>query len=520
MFHRWRNLGSRTRTPSAGRIVVSLAAGAALLTFASPAASATQPIGYVSSPGSAKCSFTATVRFNPPLTESHAARHVSIKATLSPHDCSSDWATLVAGRFSGALAQSPVSCAMLDTTHASVIGTARWTSGYHNGAGFVGYTPTEINGGTASGSFAGAATFTLNGLPAVASSCAAGGRIRSTRMSGTFATGPVCPPGQDPVTSGPVTLYTISGGSLCATIVPKYWPSSIAPGSDGALWFATTQGVGRITTSGAVSFYPAARAGSDAESITAGPDGALWFTSEHSIGRITTSGVVSTYALPSTDDPDSITAGPDGALWFTNTIVDSRNQYTGASIGRITTAGAITFFSSPVIDEPSSITAGPDGALWFTNAGSFNKERVHVDQSIGRISTSGVVTSFTGPGISSPTDITTGPDGALWFTNGAVEDQSIARITTSGVVSGYTFPTDSLTAVDAITTGPDGNLWFTYWGQESAIGSMTTSGVVTLYTDPQVLFPADPNAITVGSDGALWFVNRGNDSIGRIAPPG
>ncbi len=54
--------------------------------------------------------------------------------------------------------------------------------------------------------------------------------------------------------------------------------------------------------------------------IAAGPDGALWFTnqSNNSIGRITTSGVVSNYTDASISSYGGIAAGPDGALWFTN----------------------------------------------------------------------------------------------------------------------------------------------------------------------------------------------------------
>ena len=49
--------------------------------------------------------------------------------------------------------------------------------------------------------------------------------------------------------------------------------------------------MGRITTAGAIRYYPVPSHGDDfLEGITRGPDGAMWFTeaSANRIGRITT----------------------------------------------------------------------------------------------------------------------------------------------------------------------------------------------------------------------------------------
>jgi len=65
--------------------------------------------------------------------------------------------------------------------------------------------------------------------------------------------------------------------------------------------------------------------------ITTGPDGALWFgndVSYGSVGRITTTGQVTTYPATAARSPGSIAAGPGGAMWF--------GMGTG-HIGRITT---------------------------------------------------------------------------------------------------------------------------------------------------------------------------------------
>src|SRR5438094_930143 len=77
----------------------------------------------------------------------------------------------------------------------------------------------------------------------------------------------------------------------------KAWPSNIAPGSDGNLWFTEYNGnkIGRITTSGAISEFPIPTVDTDPAGITTGPDKAMWFTeaSGNKIGRITTSGTIS-----------------------------------------------------------------------------------------------------------------------------------------------------------------------------------------------------------------------------------
>src|SRR5271157_2192888 len=74
----------------------------------------------------------------------------------------------------------------------------------------------------------------------------------------------------------------------------------------------------------------------DFSGITSGPDGNLWFTDVNGgVGRITTSGAITTFPLPNANSgSDAIIIGPDGNLWFTESL--------SSKIGRITTSGAIT----------------------------------------------------------------------------------------------------------------------------------------------------------------------------------
>jgi virginiamycin B lyase len=196
-------------------------------------------------------------------------------------------------------------------------------------------------------------------------------------------------------TSGVITQYPLPN--------PKSSPQGITTGPDGALWFAQAAGrIGRITTTGAISEF-ILPGGHDPTTITTGPDGALWFAewAGNRIGRLTTSGNVTFYNIPTpSSGPGVITLGPDGALWFT---LGAKNK-----IGRITTAGVITEFTIPTANSrPVGITAGPDGALWFTEGDGVK---------LGRITTTGAFTEFILSAGIIPFLITVGPDGAVWFT--------------------------------------------------------------------------------------------------------
>jgi len=239
-------------------------------------------------------------------------------------------------------------------------------------------------------------------------------------------------------------------------------PRGITAGPDGAIWF-TGPGIGRITTSGVVTFPSSQYSG---ERITAGPDGALWYTDivSNSIGRISVSGHVTEYPVPTNDSYlNGITTGPDGALWFT--------EFYGNKIGRITTGGALTEY--PLTGQglaPLYITVGPDGALWFTNSSKTGGGQ------IGRITTAGVISEF--PLSVSPFGLTTGPDGALWFTTlGSDQPGSslIGRVTTAGAVTLFPIGTSASAENEAITGGPDGALWFVEYSGNK-IGRITTSG--------------------------------------------
>jgi streptogramin lyase len=152
---------------------------------------------------------------------------------------------------------------------------------------------------------------------------------------------------------------------------PNALPTGIATGPDGNLWFVETFAgkLGRITPSG--SFLPELPLPSGTSSlgpITTGPDGNIWISAVSpnqlgEIGKMTPSGAITWYALPSpVRYCAAITAGPDGNVWFTETDANSVSR-----VGRITPGGILTEFTTPTTNSgPGGIVAGPDGNLWFT----------------------------------------------------------------------------------------------------------------------------------------------------------
>jgi virginiamycin B lyase len=296
-----------------------------------------------------------------------------------------------------------------------------------------------------------------------------------------------------------------------ATAFKPTWPTDVAVGPDGALWFTSSHGqgsIGRVTTTGHIKRYTSPKLHGPI-AITDGPDGALWFTTSHSIGRITTRGAITIYTDKRLIAPVAITKGSDGSLWFAD---HNEELGEGGSIGRISTTGAIRIYRDPRINAPAGITSGPDGAIWFTNTSG---------GSIGRIDKTGRLNFFTDRRIAGPQAITAGPDGALWFTMlglftmgpGRDVPEAIGRITVDGAVRLYRSPI--IKEPSAIAASPDGALWFTNFSGRS-IGRISVSGTFRRYTGSSI---SQPFNITAGADGTIWFTD-GNGSIGRISKAG
>ncbi len=489
------------------------------------------PLAFQTSPGAANCSFTGTVTFAPALTATGSGTGSStISATLS--SCTSN-SGIVEGfgspQLEGTFASSPFDCSSSSPTNAALSAMITWSASTAWPSGEI--ASTTIDGSNASGSFAGGTVVNLQVPSDVALGCA-GGPVSTDNVSGTITMGPECGVVGNPLSVDPI-VPPICGAE-------SYLPTSITTGSDGALWFTTYNSnlIGRTTTSGVTTMYPAPTGGQVTwgnGGITSGSDGALWFLENdgQEVGRITTSGSVSAFPLPPGSGwAEAITSGPDGALWFITDNVSGSN-----AIGRLTTSGQFTMFTDAKLGTADwnaasghrflwDITSGSDGALWFSENFASNKGS---GAWIGRCTTSGAVTTYNVPGGVVPTTLTAGPDGAIWFgTNATVLGPSqsgvIGRVTTSGMFSEYTDP-GNIGQVLGITAGPDGALWFTNYSVPGdygfypfpPIGRITTSGTITTYGS--AYDEQGAMGITVGSDGAIWFNDHLNDSLGRISVP-
>lgn len=199
----------------------------------------------------------------------------------------------------------------------------------------------------------------------------------------------------------PCTGCAYSGGSGTGNIIS---------GPGGALWYSRpgNDAIGRITTTGQVHEFPVPGLGSVPGWITAGPDRAIWFTVSNGIARMTTSGAVS-LVRNRINYPYAITTGPDHNLWFTAPYSDE--------VGRLTPTGHATLFRVATNCSPNQIAPG-DGFLWVT---CDNLSLVY------RITTSGALTPITVPNHGHLDGIAHAPDGAMWFTDTATSQ--LARIT-------------------------------------------------------------------------------------------
>jgi virginiamycin B lyase len=110
------------------------------------------------------------------------------------------------------------------------------------------------------------------------------------------------------------------------------YPTSIAAGSDGNLWFVELNNgkVAKLTTSRVFTEYTPP-SGYGPAYLAAGPDSAIWFINGGKVGSISSSGVFTGYTIPGTSLSgfNGLTLGPDNAMWF------SYKDSVGPKLGRL-----------------------------------------------------------------------------------------------------------------------------------------------------------------------------------------
>jgi streptogramin lyase len=302
---------------------------------------------------------------------------------------------------------------------------------------------------------------------------------------------------------------------------PNSGPASIAPGSEGNIWF-TEEGqdkIGRVTPAGSIAEFSIPTPESEPLGITPGPEGNIWFTEYRGdkIGRITPAGSIVEFPIPTPNSgPTGIALGAEGNLWFTENG-GPKEEGKGDKIGRITPTGFITEAVTPTPESgPAGIAPGPDGNIWFTEPGKNN---------IGRFTPGGGITEFHLVGGGGPLGIAPGPDGDVWFTE--QWGNKIGRIPSTGApITEVTLPLPN-SRPNGIALGPDGALWFTEDArakrieegvekeyEASKIGRITPSEAITEY--PTSIPESNPSGTAPGPDGNLWFTESSRNNIGRI----
>ncbi len=141
---------------------------------------------------------------------------------------------------------------------------------------------------------------------------------------------------------------------------PNAQPNDIALGADGNLWFTmpAVSKIGRITPRGQITEYAAGLVG--LQYVAAGPDGATWYSSRQGIGRIDPgSGRADTYPCAGFG---AMTIGPDGHLWVLGDahiyVVKARSEGTSARV----TARADVATPAPAASSGAAIeTVSADG---------------------------------------------------------------------------------------------------------------------------------------------------------------
>ncbi len=169
--------------------------------------------------------------------------------------------------------------------------------------------------------------------------------------------------------------------------------AGLITGPDGALWFASTTGVGRMTTTGTLlSGYPVGGAGQLAPGLSV----AWTAVNTPALRRIGPDGTVTDF--PTVSPAAAIAASPDGSVWYT----DAGDRI----VGRLVPGEGARQTTGPSPMNPAGVTVAPDGTAWATdqNAGVIHR----VTPSLG-------VESFVVPGALSTQSPAVGADGNVWF---------------------------------------------------------------------------------------------------------
>jgi streptogramin lyase len=299
-----------------------------------------------------------------------------------------------------------------------------------------------------------------------------------------------------------VGYMTVVGAATIFPVPSGSFGGEITLGPDGNLWF-TADGTGseicKVTPSGIVSEFPVPGAALDrAISIAPGSDGNLWFVERNSqvVGTITPSGVVDELSLP-IPPRWSIFPGPGQTLWLTGfpnsygyNVIDQLspdNVSLSAHPGVAFTGTVASFIDPDTLLDASHFTATIGWGDGSTSTGTVAGEG-------GEFTVSGTHSyAEEGPFTVSVNLLETAPGTAgVTVTAPVTVVGPVSRFVVSGV------PTPS-------TAGAAGSITVT---AEDAYGNTVTGYTGTIHftsSDPQAALPAD-YTFTAADAGVHTFV--------------
>lgn len=286
-------------------------------------------------------------------------------------------------------------------------------------------------------------------------------------------------------------------------------PMHITEASDGNFWFtesfinnqnASPHNVGKVTPAGDVTEFPVCDFCFPSD-IAQGQDGFLYFSSNDGLGRITTDGVVEFVSAPFSVGGNDLDAHGE-AIWITD--------FNSRSLWRYDTPTGV-FKEFPIgsgLFGPADVAVAGNGIVWF---GASDISGPVEQGLIGRLdSTSEAVTTFNVDAV--PRAINIASDGAVWFT-ARFTPQAVGRFD-PGTSSATVFPFDG--GPQDIAPAPDGSMWFTRTTAGS-IARISPSGVIT--AESKAIKGSEPFGITVASNGNPWYAMLSADKIATLQLP-
>ncbi|MBV9270637.1 MAG: hypothetical protein JO165_06055 [Candidatus Eremiobacteraeota bacterium] len=287
-------------------------------------------------------------------------------------------------------------------------------------------------------------------------------------------------------------------------------------GSDGALWFSESRGMGRVTTGGAITEYPFSGATMGPSAVALGPDGNVWFTgainnapppigpaNNSDVGNIAPNGALTFYTVNTSGyGLGTIAKGPDAKMWFGE----------GSSLGSVTTTGAFsqvtpTWGFNNVNISSNDLVTGPDNNIWTIGSTAGQLYRYVLGATTATAFFTPPIFDGAAPGSMQPYRIIVGPDNKFYLNSNSL----VAKMDTSGTTLA-TYPFYNIFGAYGQMTSTSNAVWVPLWlntdnhpmiariGTNGAYGEFALSTTGSGQDQSTIL-----GALALGADGQIWY---------------